>query len=145
MRLYPPVWCFEREAIADDVIQGYFVPAGTMIGVCPFTLHRDPKHWPEPERFDPGRFAPDRAESRPKEAYLPFGDGPRVCIGKAFAMMEAKIVLATIASRFRLSPATHEELDLEPGITLRPRRGVPLILGRRARAEDRQSPSPPTP
>jgi cytochrome P450 len=146
MRLYPPAWCFEREALDDDEIQGFFVPKGSMVAVCPFTLHRAEKYWPEPERFDPDRFSPERSAGRPKEAYLPFGDGPRVCIGKAFAMMEAKIVLATIASRFRLAPASHQEVDLEPGITLRPRNGLPLVLSRRAARVDRdQSPSPPTP
>jgi cytochrome P450 len=131
MRLYPPAWCFEREALADDRIEGFAIPKGTMVAVCPFTLHRSEKYWPEPERFDPDRFLPERAEGRPKEAYLPFGDGPRVCIGKAFAMMEAKIVLATVASRMSVAPASHRELDLEPGITLRPRGGVPLKLSER--------------
>jgi cytochrome P450 len=144
MRLYPPAWCFEREAQADDEIEGFFVPKGSMVAVCPYTLHRAEKYWPEPERFDPDRFLPERAAGRPKEAYLPFGDGPRVCIGRAFAMMEAKIILASVMDRFSVAPTSHRELELEPGITLRPRGGVPLRLTERAPAALRQDPSPPT-
>ncbi len=135
LRLYPPAWCFEREALADDEIDGFHVPAGSMVAVCPFTLHRAERYWPEPERFDPDRFSPERSEGRPKQAFLPFGDGPRVCIGKAFAMMEAKIILATVAQRFRLEPAGPAELDLEPGITLRPRGGIRLHSQRRGAAD----------
>ena len=124
MRLYPPAWCFERQAIADDVICGHHVPKGTIIGVSPWVTHRLPRLWRDPERFDPSRFAtaPD------KYAYVPFGGGPRVCIGNAFAMMEMQIVLASIARRFRFAPVPGFALELEPSITLRPKRGVPLRL-----------------
>ena len=143
MRLYPPAWCFEREAVADDEIDGFFVPKGSMVAVCPFTLHRAAHSGPSPRRFDPDRFSPERAEGRPKEAYLPFGDGPRVCIGNAFAMMEAKIILATIANGFCLAPTSHREPDLEPGITLRPRGGIPLRISRRvSRTEQREASAP---
>jgi cytochrome P450 len=129
LRLYPPAWCFEREAIADDVIEGFHVPAGSMIALCPYTLHRSTRYWTEPERFDPDRFLPERSSDRPKQAYLPFGDGPRVCIGKAFAMMEATIILAVVAQRFRVGTTEKgAELDLDPGVTLRPRGGVSLRL-----------------
>src|SRR5262249_16753328 len=97
MRLYPPAWVLERAAQADGVVGGPRIPAGRRIGIAPYLMHRAPRCWEEPERFDPDRFAPDRFAERQKQAYLPFGDGPRVCIGKGFAMMEAKIALVMIA------------------------------------------------
>ena len=132
LRMYPPAWCFERQAIADDELAGQAVPAGTIIGVCPYTLQRDAGYWRDPERFDPDRFAPERAEARPRYAFLPFGDGPRVCIGKGFALMEAKIILATLAQRWRIRPKLVGPLPLDAGITLRPRGG--LLAARRRRS-----------
>jgi cytochrome P450 len=133
MRLYPPVWAFEREAIEDDAVKGFAVPKGTLIGICPYTLHRHAGYWPNPEGFDPDRFAPDAAEKneRPRWAYLPFGAGPRICIGAAFATLEAQLVIAMFASRFRLElPAgANVELDV-PAVTLRPRNGLPMTLKR---------------
>lgn len=140
MRLYPPAWEFEREAIADDVAAGYEIPKGTIVMIAPWTQHRHPRFWDAPLRFDPDRFRPERAitpsgEPRPRYAYLPFGDGPRVCIGKAFAMMEAKLLLAMIArqTRFELEPGVR--IDPEATVTLRPLGGVPMRY-RRARTRD---------
>lgn len=82
MRLFPSAWCFERLALEDDVIGGYAIPKGTTILIAPYTLHRSPRYWASPEEFDPDRFLPERFDGRTSEAYLPFGDGPRVCIGK---------------------------------------------------------------
>ena len=92
MRLYPPAWCFEREALEDDEVGGYAIPGGTTIAVCPYVLHRNPSYWEDAD-VQPHRFLPERGAARSRFAYLPFGDGPRICIGKGFAMMEAKIVL----------------------------------------------------
>jgi cytochrome P450 len=128
MRLYPPAWCFEREAVEDDEFGGYKVPAGTTIAVCPYALHRNRAYWEEPEKFDPDRFLPERSNSRSRFAYLPFGDGPRICIGKGFAMMEAKIVLAMIAASFRFELAGDNPVELDPGITLRPLHGMPMKI-----------------
>jgi cytochrome P450 len=129
MRLYPPAWCLERTAVEDDEIGGYAVPAGTTIAISPYVLHRNPSYWAEPEAFDPDRFLPERSTSRSRFAYLPFGDGPRICIGKGFAMMEAKIVLAMIAGAFQFERAAGEHtIDLDPGITLRPKHGMPLTI-----------------
>jgi cytochrome P450 len=128
MRLYPPAWCFERDAIDDDTLSGTFVPKGSVVAVCPYALHRSEAYWERPDAFEPDRFRPERVAARPKQAYLPFGDGPRVCIGRAFAMMEAKIILVTIAQRYRVEPAKGSEVDLEPGITLRPRGGLRVHL-----------------
>jgi cytochrome P450 len=132
MRLYPPAWCLERAAAEDDEVGGYAIPAGTTIAVCPYVLHRNPSYWENPETFDPDRFLPERSTARSRFAYLPFGDGPRICIGKGFAMMEAKIVLAMIAGAFQLEPAGTRAVELDPGITLRPKGGMPLTIVPRA-------------
>jgi cytochrome P450 len=128
MRLYPPAWCFERAAVEADEIGGYVIPGGTTIAVCPYVLHRNPSYWDDPEQFDPDRFLPERSAARSRFAYLPFGDGPRICIGKGFAMMEAKIVLASIASAFDLELAGHRAVEVDPGITLRPKHGMPMKI-----------------
>jgi cytochrome P450 len=133
MRLYPPVWVFERQALAADELGGHAIPAGAAVVVCPYTLHRDPRFWDNPEGFDPDRFAPERAKPRPRHAYLPFGAGPRVCIGNAFAMMEAKIALASIVQRCRLDLVAGERVVVDPSVTLRPRDGVPVVVTRRGR------------
>jgi cytochrome P450 len=130
MRLYPPAWALERAALADDVVGGYRIPARTTIVIAPYTMHRDPRCWDDPERFDPDRFAPDRFGDRQKLAYLPFGDGPRICIGKGFAMMEAKIALVMIAQCFVVELCAPDAIGMEPAITLRPKRAVTV----RARA-----------
>jgi len=132
MRLYPPAWCFEREALEADEVGGYAIPAKTTIAVCPYVLHRNPSYWQDAEKFDPDRFLPERGAARSRFAYLPFGDGPRICIGKGFAMMEAKIVLAMIAGAFRLQLTSDQPVDVDPGITLRPKHGVPMVLAPRA-------------
>ena len=128
MRLYPPAWCFERQAVEADEIGGYAIPAGTTIAICPYVLHRNPVYWENPQTFDPDRFLPDRSTDRSRFAYLPFGDGPRICIGKGFAMMEAKIVLAMVANAFRVGLPGDDHVALDPRITLRPRRGLRLTL-----------------
>jgi cytochrome P450 len=132
MRLYPPAWCFERAAVEADEVGGYAIPAGTTIAVCPYVLHRNPSYWDDAETFDPDRFLPERSTARSRFAYLPFGDGPRVCIGKGFAMMEAKIVLAMIAGAFRLKLASDQPVEVDPGITLRPKHGVRIVIVPRA-------------
>ena len=134
MRLHPPAWIFERQATQEDTIAGYRVPAGTMIGISPYVLHRHAAHWSIPDAFDPDRWLPSNAEGRHRYAYLPFGAGPRVCIGGAFAMLEAKVVLAQILRRYRVELTPGFKLSLNPGITLRPEHGIPMRL----RARDSQ-------
>ncbi|WP_394834168.1 cytochrome P450 [Pendulispora rubella] len=126
MRLYPPVWAVEREALADDVLGGYHIPKGTMVAILPYVLHRHPAYWDNPEGFDPDRFT--AGTERPRYAYLPFGGGPRICIGNAFAMMEAQILLAMIATRYRLQLPAGARVELEPVVTLRPLHGMPMTL-----------------
>jgi cytochrome P450 len=131
MRLYPPAWAIEREALDDDEIGGYAIPAGSMVVISAFTMHRNPLYWENPEGFDPQRFAPERAEHRPRGAYIPFGAGPRVCIGNQFALMEASLVLATVLQRYRLDLVSGHKIVPEPLITLRPKNGVPMRIVRR--------------
>jgi len=120
MRLRPPAWIVEREALADDQLGPWHVPAGTIVAVSPFMMHRHPGLWRDPERFDPERFDPARAADRPRHAYLPFGAGPRVCIGNHFALMEAKIILTTIIQRYAVVVVDPESVRMDPRVTLRP-------------------------
>jgi cytochrome P450 len=124
MRLYPPAWIIEREATADDNLGGYRVRRGSVVAMSPFTIHRNPRYWDNPNQFDPDRFSAARATARPKYAYLPFGGGPRLCIGNAFAMMEAQIILAMVASEWSLALAPGFTVELDPSVTLRPRSGL---------------------
>ena len=124
LRLYPPAWVFERQAIAPDTLGGYPIEPGAIIGLCPYVLHRHPDHWENPEGFDPERFRPERAEKRPRYAYLPFGGGPRTCVGNHFAMMEAQILLAMIVREQRLELEPSHPVVLDPVITLRPKHGI---------------------
>ena len=130
MRLYPPVWLLPREAVAADRVGGHPVPAGADVLICPYTLHRHPEFWAEPDRFDPERFAARRAGERHRYAYLPFGAGPRVCVGSSLGMMEATIVLATLARELRLSLAPGHRVVPEPMLTLRARGGLPMLVHR---------------
>ncbi len=149
LRLYPPVWAFEREALAADVVGGFRVPKGAVVAVSPYVLHRHPAHWDNPEGFDPTRFSPGRAAGRHKFAYLPFGGGPRTCIGNAFAMTEATIVLAMVAQRYRLERDPARPLALDPSVTMRPARGLHCRLRPRpaaaALARPRARPPRPAP
>lgn len=131
MRLYPPVWLIERQAIAADEVGGFRIPAGSMIGISPYTLHRHPTLWPDPDRFDPERFRPDVAAERSRFAYLPFGAGPRACIGAGLAMLTAHVILVMVAQRFALAADPTHTVELEPLTTLRPRTGVRLHVSDR--------------
>ncbi|HEY8427999.1 MAG TPA: cytochrome P450 [Sandaracinaceae bacterium] len=131
MRLYPPAWAFERDAIADDVIAGYPIEAGSTVGIVTYVLHRHPRHWDNPEGFDPDRFLPERSAGRSRFAYLPFGAGPRQCIGMGMALMEAVIVLATLRQRYRLELVPGHRVELDPSVTLRPKNGIRMWLRRR--------------
>jgi cytochrome P450 len=131
LRLYPPAWGFSRQAVADDEIGGYHVPRGSLVFLIPFVVHRRPKLWPDPCRFDPGRFAPEHEAARPRFAYIPFGGGPRGCIGNQFAMVEAQLIVAAVAQRYRLELVPDQDIRPEPLITLRPAPGVRAVLKRR--------------
>jgi cytochrome P450 len=128
MRLYPPVFGFTRFATAADEIGGYPVPAKSVIFLSAYCTHRHPAFWEEPEVFDPERFTPERSAGRPRFAYFPFGGGPRQCIGNAFAMMEAHLVLATIAQRYSLRLVPGHRVVPQVLLTMRPRYGLPMML-----------------
>jgi cytochrome P450 len=124
LRLYPPVYVFGRDVHADVTLGGYHLPRPTNVLVSPYALHRRAAIWPDPERFDPDRFLPAAEAARHRYAYLPFGAGPRVCIGRDFAYIEAQLILAVLLRRYRFEPLGSDEP--EPSATLRPKRGVPV-------------------
>src|SRR6185369_13430473 len=126
MRLYPPIWIIERRVIADDAIGGFDLPAGTAAVISPFALHRHPDFWEAPEKFDPARFA-----AATPAAYIPFGTGPRFCIGNEFAMLEAQLIMAMVIQSFHLKVAPGHVMTPLPGITLRARNGLPVTLQNR--------------
>ncbi len=128
MRLFPPVWHVQRQALADDVLGGFAVPAGSVVLISTWTTHRDPGVWPNPAGFDPRRFLGDAPGARPRHSYFPFGGGRRVCVGQGFAMMEAAIIAAMIAQRYTLDFVPGSKVVLDPTITLRPRHGLPMTV-----------------
>lgn len=127
LRLYPPAWLITRKARATDEIAGRVVPAGALVIISPYVVHRDPELWPEAESFRPERFL---GEATPRFGYLPFGGGPRLCIGNTFALMEGALILATVAQRYRLLAAPGQAVQAEPLVTLRPKGGLHLQLKR---------------
>jgi cytochrome P450 len=127
MRLYPPAWAMGRQATTDVHIGPYFLPAGTYFLFSQYLIQRDPRHFPEPLRFDPERFTPERKAGRSRFVYFPFGAGSRQCIGEAFAWMESTLVLATLAQRWRLRLVPGQKLEVQPKITLRPKFGILMI------------------
>lgn len=127
LRLAPPIWAIERRAIDDDTIAGYAIPAGSSVIVSPYVLHRHPGFWVDPERFDPDRFA----VSTTPDAYLPFGAGPRYCIGAEFAMLEARVVLTMVLQGWRLDACQGQALVPDAALTLRLRHGWRAVVSRR--------------
>ena len=131
MRLYPPAWFIGRTIVAPLELGGWHPPAGTLVGLSPMLLHRDPRWYPEPDRFDPDRFLGQRRKSLPRNAYLPFGTGPRACIGEQFSWAEATTALAVMAANWQF----HTDPDLRPDIhhrvTLRPAGAIPIRVSKR--------------
>ena len=132
LRLYPPGWCFARTAIADDEIGGYRIPAGALVAISPYVLHRAPQFWERPEAFDPDRFLPDRSARRDRFAYFPFGAGQRQCIGAGLAFLELPIILATILATLDVEVTEPERIVPSPRISLRPRGAVWIKVAKRA-------------
>ena len=131
IRLYPPAAILSRQAIADDEILGAPVPAGTVVVVSPYVLHRRRGLWSDPDAFDPSRFLGDGREHIDRFAYIPFGAGPRVCIGMAFAMQEAVIVLANLLRSFRLELVEGQRVTPQQRVTVRPRGGIKMHVRKR--------------
>lgn len=128
LRLYPPAWAIGREAIGPDEIDGYPIRKKYQMLMSSYALHRNPRYWKDPETFDPDRFLPEKVKERHRFAYLPFGGGPRFCIGNNFALMEMQLVLAMITQQFRLELLPDHPIKMEPVITLRPMYGMKMSL-----------------
>ncbi len=128
MRLYPPAYAIARWGNEPDEVGGYDTPANAVITMSPYVTHRHADFWDDPERFDPQRFTPERKAERPRYTYLPFGGGPRLCIGNNFAMTEAILLLASIVQRYRLTLVPGTPVALEPLITLRPKGKLLMTL-----------------
>jgi cytochrome P450 len=126
MRLYPPVATLTRSAIADDSTQGIDIPAGALVVIPPYVIHRHKALWERPARFMPERFLPGAREKIDRYAYLPFGAGPRICVGMQFAMVEAMIALASLTRELRFTYAGDAEPEPQQRITLRPKGGMPM-------------------
>jgi cytochrome P450 len=127
MRLYPPVYGIGRRTGAPGVVGGYLLPAGSALLISPWVTHRHPRHWERPDRFDPDRFTPERVAARHRYAYLPFGGGPRACIGSWFALLEAVVATAVVVRGYRLA-SPPGRVPLATGVTLRPAATVPCTL-----------------
>ncbi len=127
LRLYPPAWAIGRKAKGPFELAGVEVPAESICILCPYLVHRDPRWFPEPEKFDPERWTPEARDARPKFSYFPFGGGARVCIGERFAWMEGVIVMAAIAQKWRLRLQPGQRVEPLPLITLRVKNGLRMI------------------
>ncbi|HEY2459775.1 MAG TPA: cytochrome P450 [Candidatus Acidoferrum sp.] len=141
LRLYPPAWGMPRLAIEDVEIGGYTVPKGSGVTMSQWVVHRDPRWFDQPDEFQPERWAGDLAKRLPRFAYFPFGGGPRQCIGNSFALMEAALILATIAQRFRVRVLPDCPVVPLPSITLRPKNGIRVLLESRSAAARKVSAS----
>lgn len=129
LRLYSPAYQTMRRCVVDDVLAGQRIPAGANIYLNSYLMHRHPDFWPDPDVFDPDRFTPERSAERPKHAFIPFGSGPRICIGKHFALAELQLIVAMVIRRFRIHlPAGLSRIEPQPLITLHPQGGVRVAL-----------------
>jgi cytochrome P450 len=133
MRLYPPAYLFSRRALRDVKIDGYLVPRGMVVLLAPYILHRRAEYFPQPEEFKPERFSLESEKQLPRYAYLPFGAGPRICIGNHFAMLEGHLLLATLAQRvsFELLPGQDIFPDPVNHVALRPADAINVRLQKR--------------
>ena len=124
MRLYPPAWAMGRRALGDHALDRYVLPKGSVVVVSPWLLHRDERWWTDPTAFRLDRWTDDATSARPRHAFLPFGGGPRMCIGEGFAQMEGELLIATIARRWRFELDAAQQIALQPVVTLRPKHGM---------------------
>ncbi|MEW6734341.1 MAG: cytochrome P450 [Acidobacteriota bacterium] len=125
LRLYPPAWTMlPRMAIKDDIIDGFHIPAGSIVSVSQYVTHRHPDFWSKPAEFNPDHFTPEHSAHRHPYAYFPFGGGARQCIGKHFALIEAQLIIATLAQRFEFKLIADHPIELDPAFALKPRHGI---------------------
>jgi len=128
LRLYPPVWWLDRRVMEDVEIGGYQIPKGSVVLISPYVMHHHADYWDCPEKFDPDRFLPEASAKRHPFCYLPFSHGPRQCIGNNFALLEARLILATVAQRYRLKLLPGHPVEKDPSIVLRPKFGIKVTL-----------------
>ncbi len=139
MRMYPPAYVIGRSALAEFELGGYTVPAKSVILMSPYVCQHNPDNFPNPEKFDPDRWAPELQRERHKFTYFPFGGGPRTCIGESFAWMEGVLLLAVLGQRWQMRLAPGHEVAFDPQITLRPKDGMQMILTRRTNPQVAQA------
>jgi cytochrome P450 len=135
LRLFPPSWLLERQAIQPVEVAGRRLRKGTTVMMSQWVMHRDPRFFEQPDQFQPGRWADGLEQRLPRFAYFPFGGGPRICIGSGFAMQEAMLVLATINQRYSMTLTPGQTVEPWPTVTLRPRTGVQMEVRLRAPAQ----------
>ncbi len=128
MRLYPPAWAIGRKTIQPFSLGGYEIAANSIVLMSPFVMQRDPRFYPHPDRFDPDRWLPEVASTRPKFAYFPFGGGARLCIGERFAWMEGVLLLTCLAQKFAPKLVPGHPVETKAMITLRPKHGMKMVL-----------------
>jgi cytochrome P450 len=128
MRLFPPAWAIDRQAIEEDVAGGFRIPKGSIVLLFLYGVHHSPDLWEDPERFDPDRFAGEGMKNRSDFTYFPFGGGPRLCIGNQFALMEMQVVLAQMIRKFRFELLEGQLIEGQPLITFRPKYGIRMRL-----------------
>jgi cytochrome P450 len=128
MRIRPPSFWTPRTAVEDDVIDGYHIPAGSNVVSLTYMYHRHPDFWPNPEHFDPERFSSAAVEGRHRFAWVPFGAGQRLCIGRDFSLMEGQLALAMLVQRYTIDRVSPEPSDLSLSTTLRPKKGIMVYL-----------------
>jgi cytochrome P450 len=131
LRLYPPAPRFDRQAVAADRLGEHEVRKGDIVSIWPWLLHRHETLWDSPDVFDPDRFSPERRGGRHRFQYIPFGGGPRLCVGARFATAEALTILAFWLRSWRFAPAPGREVRVHGMVTLRPGGGLPLVLEKR--------------
>jgi cytochrome P450 len=131
IRLYPPAWLIGRRALVDHTIDGYSIPAHTIILTSPYLIQHDPRYYPDPEKFDPTRWTPAAQAQRPKFTYFPFGGGTRICIGESFAWMEGVLILAVLGQQWQMRHVESHKVELQPIVTLRPKHGMQMTVQKR--------------
>jgi cytochrome P450 len=131
LRIYPVVWLIDREPIEDDEFSGIKIKKGEDIAAFIYGLHHNPKYWADPEKFDPGRFTPENKKEQVPFSYLPFGGGPRICIGKNFALMEMQFILAMLIRRYKFILSPDQKIGFKPLLTLSPTNGIKVRVQKR--------------
>lgn len=134
MRIYPPTWRLVRRAVNEFRIGQYLIPAGSLVVVCQYAMHRNPRYFPDAEKFDPDRWTVEAKSSRPHYSYFPFGGGPRRCLGEGFAMVEGVLLLTSLARKWRLGLVSGHKVEVFPEHLLRAKYGMLMTIEERARS-----------